>query len=229
MERSLIFCERCRGLQVGWNRRYLWHSLLCLGGVAQSMRVLTYAVSAALIVSVIPTAAEMFPAAAPQPAGVSEEVGSKQPAPQTYFSADPTVYAIEDLLGRHSRLADIDRARVARAVVASATHHNVDPFLIVSILLVESAGNRFAISDKDAVGLMQIHLPTWGGLIEAEDINLFIIEENIDLGTRILKDYTLRYGLWNGVMRYLGARSPTEEALEYVARVQNIYGDRHAD
>jgi hypothetical protein len=223
---SPIFCESCRGLRVGWNRRYVRHALVCLGGVATSLRILTYTVSAFFILSVVPTAAEMFPAAEPEPLEVPESASAVH---QTYFSSDPAIWAIEDVLSRHSRLIPAERARVARAVVASATRHDVDPFLIASILLVESAGNRFAISNKDAVGLMQIHVPTWGGLIDAEGINLFVIEENIDLGTRILKDYTVRYGLWNGVMRYLGARSPTEEGLDYVARVQRIYGDRHAD
>jgi hypothetical protein len=30
-------------------------------------------------------------------------------------------------------------------------------------------------------------------------------------------------------MRYLGAGGPTEEALDYVSRVQDIYSDRNAD
>jgi soluble lytic murein transglycosylase-like protein len=76
---------------------------------------------------------------------------------------------------------------------------------------------------------MQIHVPTWGETVEAEGINLFLLEDNIDFGTRILRDYTRRYGLWDGVMRYLGATEPTDEALAYVQRVQGVYSDRQAD
>jgi soluble lytic murein transglycosylase-like protein len=105
----------------------------------------------------------------------------------------------------------------------------VDPFLVAGILLAESSGNPYAISNRKAVGIMQIHVPTWGETVEAEGINLFLLEDNIDFGTRILRDYTRRYGLWDGVMRYLGATEPTDEALAYVQRVQGVYSDRQAD
>jgi len=143
--------------------------------------------------------------------------------------SDPAVFSIEGLLERNSRISPVDRARIARAVIASSRNHDVDPYLITSVLLVESSGNPFAISGRDAVGIMQIHVPTWGSLVDMEQINLFRIEDNIDLGARILKDHTRRYGLWDGVMRYLGAGGPTEEAMEYVSRVRDIYTDRTAD
>ena len=76
---------------------------------------------------------------------------------------------------------------------------------------------------------MQIHVPTWGALVESEQINLFRIEDNIDLGTRILADYTERHGLSDGLMRYLGAPEPTDDAINYVARIEGIYLNRNAD
>ena len=142
---------------------------------------------------------------------------------------DPAVDSIEDILGRHSRVDSVERSRIANAVVTSARRHDVDPFLVTSILLVESSANPFAISGRDAVGIMQIHLPTWGSLAETEQINLFRIEDNIDLGARILREYTRQHGLWDGVLRYLGTNGPTEEGAAYLRRVQGIYSDRLAD
>ena len=58
---------------------------------------------------------------------------------------------------------------------------------------------------------------------------MFRIEDNIDLGARILRDYTRQHGLWDGVLRYLGTSGPTEEGAAYLRRVQGIYSDRLAD
>ena len=70
---------------------------------------------------------------------------------------------------------------------------------------------------------MQIHLPTWGRQADREGINLFKIEDNVDFGVRILKDYVHRFGLWEGVKRYNGW-SPdnpdsSQAADDYVAKV----------
>ena len=224
--RPIVFCGRCRGMEVGPNRKYLTHRLICRGGISNSVKVLVYAVACALVISFFPTTTAI----------VSSNQDAPVPAPPQAVAverinaiSDATVYSIEDILGRHSRVDSVDRARIARAVVASARKYDVDPFLVASILLVESSGNPFAISDRDAVGIMQIHVPTWGSLVDVERINLFSVEDNVDLGTRILKDYTVRHGLWDGVMRYLGGVGATEENLAYVRRVQGIYSDRQAD
>ena len=63
------------------------------------------------------------------------------------------------------------------------------PRLVASIIIVESRANPFAISESDSVGIMQIHLPTWGRSPTEQGINLFKIEDNVDLGVRILSGY----------------------------------------
>ncbi|PYR87059.1 MAG: hypothetical protein DMG18_00880, partial [Acidobacteria bacterium] len=103
-----------------------------------------------------------------------------------------------------------------------------DPRLVASIMIVESRANPFAISESDAIGIMQIHLPTWGPQADKEGINLFKIEDNIKFGTRILQGYIRRFGLWEGVKRYKGwnpeSSSSAEAVSDYVAKVQGIYG-----
>jgi hypothetical protein len=214
-------------MEVGWNRKYLTHGLLCGGHLLKSLKLLVYTVATFVIISVFPVSnAVVSPnPSAPLPAEKPSDdiVGLFVPI------SDPAIDSIEDLLGRHSRVTRVQRARIARAVVASGRKHDLDPHLVASVLLVESSGNPFAISGKDAVGIMQIHVPTWGALADLEEINLFRVEDNVDLGTRILKDYVARHGLWEGLARYLGAAGPSEQAQAYVARVQNIYSDRQAD
>ena len=70
-------------------------------------------------------------------------------------------------------------------------------------------------------------MPTWGRTADREGINLFKIEDNIDFGARILKNYIRQFGLWEGVKRYNGCapEDPASEQSvpEYVAKVQRVY------
>src|SRR5439155_21462588 len=116
---------------------------------------------------------------------------------------DPSVRTIDHLLSIYG--VDPDRrARTSKAVVESGKKYNLDPKLIAAIVIVESGANPFAISESNSVGVMQIHLPTWGSTADRENLKLFKIEDNVAFGTRILKGYVAKYGLWDGVMRYKG-------------------------
>jgi soluble lytic murein transglycosylase-like protein len=111
---------------------------------------------------------------------------------------DAAVRSIESFLKQYG-VEQGHLGRVAESIVRSAKKYNLDPRLIASIIIVESRANPFAISGKDSIGLMQIHIPTWGRTADNEGVNLFKIEDNIDFGARILRDYIRRSGLWDGV------------------------------
>jgi soluble lytic murein transglycosylase-like protein len=142
------------------------------------------------------------------------------------MSVSPAVNAMEAFLKSH-QVGESNRTRLAASIVNSAKKYNLNPRLIASVVIVESRGNPFAISGKDAIGIMQIHLPTWGDAADREGINLLKIEDNIDFGARILKNYVRQYGVWEGVKRYNGffVDDPISEqsAQEYVEKVQRIY------
>jgi len=141
-------------------------------------------------------------------------------------SVSPAFRAIDAFLKTY-QVDDSHRGRVAEAIVETARKYDLDARLIASIMIVESRANPFAISNADAIGIMQIHLPTWGREADKEGINLFKIEDNVDFGARILKDYVRRFGLWEGVKRYKGwnpdSRDSLESAEEYAAKVQRTY------
>jgi soluble lytic murein transglycosylase-like protein len=147
--------------------------------------------------------------------------------PSNRKAPDPEIQSIDAFL-KKSEVSEVNRRRLAVSIVASARKFNLDPKLIASITIVESRGNPFAISGKSAVGIMQIHLPTWGQTADREGLNLFRIEDNIEFGSRILRDYTLQYGVWEGVRRYSGfIRGNVESeqsADDYEAKVQQTYG-----
>jgi soluble lytic murein transglycosylase-like protein len=139
---------------------------------------------------------------------------------------DPGIQCIDALLKKFA-VNEARRKRVAEAIVRSSRRHNLDPRLVASIIIVESRGNPFAISPSDAVGVMQVHVPTWARIVDEEGINLFKIEDNIDFGVRILRDYVGRYGHDDGIKRYNGwnpdSPESTKSAEAYLQKVQHIY------
>jgi soluble lytic murein transglycosylase-like protein len=134
--------------------------------------------------------------------------------------------AIENLLARYGVRPD-RLSKTARAIVASGRKHSVDPRLLASIMIVESGADPNAVSPSDAVGIMQIHIPTWGTAANEQGIDLFNLEDNVDFGARILGDYILEYGTWEGVMRYKGwlpdNPASQQSAQDYAAKVHQIY------
>ena len=225
--RPIAFCGQCRGIEVGWNRKYLTHGLVCGGGLYKSLKIMIYTAATAIFISIFPTTTAVVHS---DQTDTNIELPVASVRGSDFIAIpDPAVEAIEGHLRRHASVGQTERFRIARAVVTSARKHDVDPFLVASVLVAESSANPFAISGREAVGIMQIHVPTWGPLADSEQINLFRIEDNIDLGTRILKDYISRHGLWIGLTRYLGASGPTEGAQAYVKRIQDLYSDRQAD
>jgi soluble lytic murein transglycosylase-like protein len=128
---------------------------------------------------------------------------------------------------------DRDRLpRVVRAIMTSSQKYKIDPKLVTSIVIVESGGDPFAVSSAESVGIMQIHLPTWGRVADKENVNLFKIEDNVDFGVRILRGYIVKGDIWGGVARYLGRGDSPESqqaADAYVQKVQRIYGHPPAE
>ena len=219
----IVFCNRCRGMHVGWNRRYAFHRLICTEWISQSSKLLILTVFIAMLLFAFPTPSSFFVFSVDRP----------QPRPEGQFVGpvlevvDPAVQTVSGFLKRYD-VDETHRHRVSEAIVASAKKHNLEPRLIASIMIVESRANPFAISHKDSIGIMQVHVPTWGQTAEREGINLFNIEDNVDFGARILKNYVRQSGVWDGVKRYRGwlpdNPESEQEALNYVGTVQRIYG-----
>ena len=230
----IAFCNRCRSMKVGWNRRYIQHSLTCKNWVPKSSKLLILTILLSILIWGSPTPSTLVFSEFTRDQGARQAAVEasflKLKAPENSTTAPPEAplaKTVKTFFERHKVDPD-QQARVAEAVVGSSREYGLDPLLVASIIIVESRANPFAISRSDSVGIMQIHLPTWGEIADEEGINLFKVEDNIDFGTRILKDYVSRHGLWDGVKRYKGWNSENpasaDSAQAYVEKVQRLYG-----
>jgi soluble lytic murein transglycosylase-like protein len=112
-----------------------------------------------------------------------------------------------------------------------ANKHKVDPALVRAVVHAESNFNHQAVSKAGAEGLMQL-MPKTQQLLKVH--NPFNAHENIDGGTRLLKQLLKKYGhnikhaaaAYNAgekaVEKYRGV-PPYEETRNYVARVAQLY------
>ena len=112
-----------------------------------------------------------------------------------------------------------------------ATTHGVDPALVRAVMKTESNFNRFAVSPKGAMGLMQL-IPTTGRRYGVRDF--FDPQQNIDGGVRYLKfllqkfngnlDLSLAaYNAGENLVGRLGRIPPIPETTNYVRKVRAIY------
>jgi soluble lytic murein transglycosylase-like protein len=125
----------------------------------------------------------------------------------------------------------LNRRAYRELVETSADTHGVDAALIRAVIHAESNFNRRAISRAGAEGLMQL-MPATQKTLQVR--NPFSAKENIDAGTRLLKQLLRRYGndiqlaaaAYNAgetaVSKYRGI-PPYRETRNYVKRVTQLY------
>jgi len=116
-------------------------------------------------------------------------------------------------------------------VEAAAKRYSVDADLITSVIAVESNFDPKALSRKNARGLMQL-LPETAARLGVQ--NIYDPQENIDAGTRYLRellqtynnDVVLALAAYNAgperVQQY-GRVPPFAETISYVRRVKRSY------
>lgn len=105
-----------------------------------------------------------------------------------------------------------------------AKKRNINPNLIVAIIITESHAKIRAKSNVGAVGLMQIYYDVWKNEIGISEEELYDPETNVRYGTKILKYYLDRYD-GNVVDALMGYNTGSRDKINmnYINKVLNTY------
>jgi soluble lytic murein transglycosylase-like protein len=202
----IVFCPKCRrSMFVGLNTRYVIH----LARHTMVNKLLIF-LTATVLISMAPSTISIMSA---KRAGLATYISEEQ------YRQERIVQAT---LRRHSNIKLEEISKLSKIIVRHAENKKLDPKLVASIIVVESRGKPTAISEAKAVGLMQIHVPTWRNVVDFTENNPFDPDVNIELGTAILADYLSRYkDLRTALAAYEGIQDPTK--TEYPIKVMEVY------
>jgi soluble lytic murein transglycosylase-like protein len=132
--------------------------------------------------------------------------------------------------------ATISDFAYSRIVIPLARKHGVDWKLVASVIQAESGFNPRAVSNRGAIGLMQV-MPNTAALYEVKESELYNPRKNIEAGVKHLRMLTDRYkgdlekiiAAYNSgegnVDRYRGI-PPYQQTRNFVRKVLNGYNAR---
>jgi soluble lytic murein transglycosylase-like protein len=123
-----------------------------------------------------------------------------------HFDAKVWLLTAEPKLRRYIH-DQAERASILRHVYREALRNDIDPDLVMAVIQIESAFDRFAVSRVGAQGLMQV-MSFWRAEIGRPQDNLTQIDTSIRYGTAILAHYieVSRGDLIDALARYNGSR-----------------------
>lgn len=103
------------------------------------------------------------------------------------FDAEVWLVSKSDRLARFIQDPE-KRFSMLRSIHRAATQAGLQPEVVLAVIEVESAFDRFAVSRAGALGIMQV-MPFWKDEIGRPDDNLIDLETNLRYGCTILKYY----------------------------------------
>jgi soluble lytic murein transglycosylase-like protein len=126
----------------------------------------------------------------------------------------------------------VSAAEIDHYINEAAARHHVDPNLVRALVKVESNFNPRAVSNKGAMGLMQL-MPATAKMYDLR--NPFDAAKNVDAGVRHLKgllqnfggDVSLSLAAYNagqGAVQRNGGIPPYTETRNYVRRITTLMG-----
>src|SRR5436190_22283063 len=106
----IAFCNRCRGMKVGWNKRYILHCLACQEWVSKSYKllILTVVLSSFVFAFPVTTGIVFTDLSSPKVAPIVAEASLVQPLPMADLSA-----GVERMLTNYG----VEKERLARVTL----------------------------------------------------------------------------------------------------------------
>ncbi len=111
--------------------------------------------------------------------------------------------------------------RYAEAIARCAVSKGLNPAVVAAIVVVESSGDPLTVSGTGDLGLMQVNVRVHRRDFDFQNRNLLNPEENIDVGTTILKTMLKRHGEEKAIAAYNGL---VPEKTGYAGRVDTVLG-----
>ncbi|MDX8337090.1 MULTISPECIES: lytic transglycosylase domain-containing protein [Cetobacterium] len=144
-----------------------------------------------------------------------------------------TVFSNDELLENYilKNISNLENARfIYEDIIRFSSKYEIDPALVVSIIKVESSFNHSAVSEKGAIGLMQL-MPETADELQVDPFNVSAnIEGGIKYFSRCLKlnnnDIALALASYNAghsnVQKYESI-PPFSETDNYISEVLKVY------
>jgi soluble lytic murein transglycosylase-like protein len=200
------------------------------------------------------TSTSSLPSVAVPPSGFSLELDQifahrtaldlvLQQAPRAHSGRGGDRYELRELREVEKAAADRYLAGLpfGREIQGAAKRYGVDSLLLASIVEAESSFRPDAVSNKGALGLMQL-MPLHFGTSDAALVPVDPLDPsvNLDLGARYLRDLRKRYdgdlelalGAYHagpGTIDRFGGLPPYRETHAYIGRVLKLYSDHRRD
>ena len=123
------------------------------------------------------------------------------------------------------RLQSPDFAMITASVFSQSRKFDINPYLVMAIIFVESRFNRHAVSKAGACGLMQVNYPVWKSRLKIDRSRLAEVDYNIELGLTILKGYLLetRGDIIKALILYNNGYNPTANNYHEKVIASNFY------
>jgi soluble lytic murein transglycosylase-like protein len=126
--------------------------------------------------------------------------------------------AVLKVLTQTSTTAE-EQVRFAVAISQAAISKGLNPAVVAAIIVVESSGNPLTVSGTGELGLMQVNVRVHRKEFDFQSRNLLNPEENIEVGTYILKTMLNRHGEDKAIAAYNGLEP---EKSAYAGRVKAV-------
>ncbi len=145
------------------------------------------------------------------------------------FDAEVWLKASDQRLARYIDDHD-ERLTLLQTVYREANRAELDADLVLAVMQVESAFDRYAISRVGAQGLMQV-MPFWRLEIGRPQDNLTDLETNVRYGTTILAHYleSSDGDLVDALARYNGSRGRLKYPEKVVKAWRRVWRNKTAD